>query len=97
MIALGEKNLDSVLKSFIKIPLIQGSKNDIGDLGARSKMQNGKEKAISKWKIASVQDDFEYMANGSGKVVRWQGGKKGPARKSELGLGHSTYLLSLYQ
>ena len=32
-----------------------------------------KEQAISKWKIKSVQDDFEYMANGSGKVVRWQG------------------------
>ena len=45
MIARGEKNLDSVLKSFIKIPLIQGSKNDIGDLGARSKMQNGKQDA----------------------------------------------------
>ena len=45
MIARGEKNLDSVLKSFIKIHLIQGSKNDIGDLGARSKMQNGKQDA----------------------------------------------------
>ena len=45
-------------------------------------MANGmqKEQAISKWKIKSVQDDFEYMANGSGKVVRWQGGKKGPAQ-----------------
>ena len=53
MIALGEKNLDSVLKSFIKIPLIQGSKNDIGDLGARSKMQNGKRgaKGIGNFKM----------------------------------------------
>ena len=77
MIALGEKNLDSVLKSFIKIPLIRGSKNDIGTLvqGVKYKMANRiqKEKGISKWKIKSVQDDFEYMANGNGKVVRWQG------------------------